>query len=70
MSVDSLDGRSEVRATYTLIDTFNTCTNRDTVFLRSSTTGQFVATFTERGPGLGEYELDPERPANERVDPV
>lgn len=67
LSVDSLDGRSEVRATYTLIDTFNICTNRDTVFLRSSTTGQFVATFTQRGPNLGEYELDPERPANERV---
>ncbi|MEO0733341.1 MAG: hypothetical protein AAFZ52_10940, partial [Bacteroidota bacterium] len=69
LSVDTLDGRSELRATYTLIDTSYQCGGRlvDTVYLRAATEGRFVATFTDRGPAGGEYELDPERPANERV---
>lgn len=69
LAVDSLDGRAEVRATYALIDTSYVCGGLtvDTVFLRSDPGGRFVATFTERGSGAGEYELDPDRPANERV---
>jgi len=39
----------------------------EAAFPSSSTTGRYVATFTERGPGAGEYELDTGRPANERV---
>lgn len=66
LSLDTLSGRSEIRATYQLRDTTN-CLGRDTVFLVSSADGNYVATFTERGAEGGEYELDPDRPANERV---
>ena len=66
LSLDTLEGRSEVRATYLLRDTVD-CRGRDTVYLLSSPAGQYVATFTDRGAAGGEYELDPERPANERV---
>ena len=67
LSLDTLEGRSELRATYALVDTTLICTGRDTVFLRADVNGRYVATFTERGPGQGEYELDTDRPANERV---
>jgi hypothetical protein len=69
LSLDTLDGRAELRATYLQVDTSYLCGGRriDTVFLRNSTAGRFVATFSDRGLGAGEYELDPDRPANERV---
>ena len=66
LSLDTLNGRSEVRATYLLRDTVD-CFGRDTVYLVSSPDGNYVATFTDRTPAGGEYELDPDRPANERV---
>lgn len=66
LSIDTLEGRSEIRATYTLRDTVS-CQGRDTFYLVSSTEGNYVAAFTDRGPNGGEYALDPERPANERV---
>ncbi|TXF89502.1 hypothetical protein FUA23_09865 [Neolewinella aurantiaca] len=69
LSLDTLDGRAEQRATYELRDTSYTCGTRniDTVYLKSSTSGRYVATFTQTGAGLGEYELDTENSANERV---
>ena len=69
LSLDTLDGRAEQRATYLLRDTTYLCGGRrvDTVYLRSSAAGRYVATFTNRGPAGGEYTLDPDRPANERV---
>ncbi|NJC27494.1 hypothetical protein [Neolewinella antarctica] len=69
LSIDTLDGRAEVRATYELQDTFYLCNGirQDTFYLRSSIEGRYVATFTNRGPNGGQYELDPNRPANERV---
>ncbi|MEM9259284.1 MAG: hypothetical protein AAGA62_06520, partial [Bacteroidota bacterium] len=69
LSIDTLNGRAELRATYELVDTIYRCNGRliDTVFLRAATEGRYVATFTDRGFGNGEYELDPDRPANERV---
>jgi hypothetical protein len=69
LSLDTLEGRAEQRATYDLRDTTYTCASItvDTVYLLPSTTGRYVATFTDRGPGGGDYELDPDRPANERV---
>ncbi|OAV43580.1 hypothetical protein [Lewinella sp. 4G2] len=68
-SLDTLGGRSEIRATYELRDTSYACgaETRDTFYLLASSTGTYVATFTDRGPNGGEYELDPDRPANERV---
>jgi hypothetical protein len=69
LSLDTLDGRAEQRATYELRDTSYLCAgvSIDTSYLLNSTAGRYVATFTERGTGFGEYELDTERPANERV---
>ncbi len=69
LSIDSLDTRAEVRATYERVDTSFLCggVRRDTFYLRAATEGAFVATFTDRGFNGGEYELDPDRPANERV---
>lgn len=69
LSLDTLDGRAEQRATYQLRDTSYLCggVSVDTVYLLSSIAGRYVATFTERGTGFGEYELDTDRPANERV---
>ncbi len=69
LSLDTLDGRAEQRATYQLRDTSYLCGGQiiDTVYLLNSTAGRYVATFTERGTGFGEYELDTNRPANERV---
>lgn len=65
LSLDTLGGRSELRATYLLRDTVD-CRGRDTSYLIASSGGNFVATFTNRDDG-GEYQLDPDRPANERV---
>ncbi|MEL7160001.1 MAG: hypothetical protein AAFN92_04525, partial [Bacteroidota bacterium] len=69
LSLDTLDGRSELRATYALVDTSYQCAGVqvDTAYLSADPTGRYVATFTDRGPTGGEYELDPELPANERV---
>jgi hypothetical protein len=69
LSLDTLNGRAEQRATYQLRDTSYLCSgaNIDTSYLLNSTAGRYVATFTERGTGFGEYELDTDRPANERV---
>ena len=68
-SLDTLSGRSEVRATYQLRDTSYFCAGRqvDTVYLLADVDGTYVATFTDRGQAGGEYQLDPDRPANERV---
>ncbi|SEQ31535.1 hypothetical protein SAMN05444359_10841 [Neolewinella agarilytica] len=68
-SLDTLNGRSEVRATYSLVDTTYTCggITRDTFYLLADANGRYIASFTDRGSGNGQYELDPERPANERV---
>ena len=69
LAIDTLDTRAEVRATYERVDTSYVCGGVaiDTFFLRSSVAGRFVATFTERGFNGGLYEIDPDRPANERV---
>lgn len=69
LSLDTLDGRAEQRATYQLRDTSYLCNGImiDTVYLKNTIGGRYVATFTERGIGFGEYELDTDRPANERV---
>lgn len=69
LSLDTLEGRAEQRSTYELRDTTYGCAGSpvDTVYLLPSTTGRYVATFTDRGPGGGDYELDPDRPANERA---
>ncbi|MBC6994811.1 hypothetical protein QWY85_07175 [Neolewinella lacunae] len=69
LSLDTLDTRSELRATYALVDTTlcNGSALIDTVYLRADPEGRYVATFTDRGPNGGEYALDPSRPANERV---
>ncbi|MTB52408.1 hypothetical protein [Lewinella sp. W8] len=64
-SIDTLDGRAELRATYTLVDTV-TCEG-PVQFLRLDPAGRFVATFTDRGPGGGEYVLLSTQQANGRV---
>jgi hypothetical protein len=64
-SIDTLEGRAELRATYDLIDTI-TCVG-NVQFLRLDPEGRFVATFTDRGPGGGEYVLLPDQQANGRV---
>ena len=68
-SIDTLEGREELRATYALRDTLIGCPVEQTYLLPSNDPelGRYVATFTNRGPGGGPYDLDPERPANERV---
>ena len=71
-SVDTLRGRAELRATYELRDTTVNCAGgpRDTTYLLASTdpaTARFVATFTDRGPGGGAYEIAPGQNANGRV---
>ena len=68
-SIDTLDGRSELRSTYELRDTTIGCAVDQTYLLSSNDEGlgRYVATFTDRGPGNGTYTLDPNRPANERI---
>ncbi|WP_116128186.1 hypothetical protein [Lewinella sp. IMCC34183] len=68
-SIDTLEGRAELRATYELRDTVVGCAVTQSYLLSSTDAerGRYVATFTDRGPGGGPYALDPGRPANERV---
>ncbi len=71
-SIDTLTGRQELRATYELRDTLISCDAGpiDTTYLLASTDperGRFVATFTDRGPGGGEYTIDQDLSANGRV---
>ncbi|MBB4080282.1 hypothetical protein GGR28_002912 [Lewinella aquimaris] len=68
-SIDTLNGREELRATYELRDTTIGCAVDQFYLLNSNdpVRGRYVATFTDRGPGGGPYRLDPERPANERI---
>ncbi len=68
-SIDTLDGREELRATYELRDTSIGCAVDQTYLLLSNDAerARYVATFTNRGAGGGPYRLDPNRPANERV---
>ncbi len=68
-SLDTLDGREELRATYELRDTIIACAPQMPYLVSSNNSerGRYVATFTDRGPGGGPYRLDPDRPANERV---
>ncbi|MGB3798410.1 MAG: hypothetical protein WA952_01275, partial [Lewinella sp.] len=68
-SLDTLDGREELRATYQLRDTTLPCAPQMPYLISSNDAdlGRYVATFTDRGPGGGPYRLDPDRPANERV---
>ena len=68
-SIDTLEGREELRATYALRDTVIDCPVDPTYLVQSNdpVLGRYVATFTDRGAGGGAYDLDPARPANERV---
>ncbi len=68
-SIDTLTGREELRATYELRDTLLNCGVAQFYLVNSTDLerGRYVATFTDRGPGGGAYNLDPGRPANERV---
>jgi hypothetical protein len=68
-SIDTLDGREELRTTYELRDTLLVCPVPQQYLLQSNDAelGRFVATFTDRGAGGGPYDLDPERQDNERV---
>ncbi|THH39470.1 hypothetical protein [Neolewinella litorea] len=68
-SIDTLSGREELRATYELLDTVIDCAVTQAYLVNSNdpVRGRYVATFTDRGRGGGPYNLDPDRPANERV---
>jgi hypothetical protein len=68
-SIDTLEGREELRTTYELRDTVIDCPVSQTYLVQSNDAelGRFVATFTDRGAGGGAYDLDPERQDNERV---
>lgn len=69
-SIELLEGRSDQRATYVLVDTLIPCSGERTVFLRytTETAGElYVARFSDLGPGGGDYEIDPTTLANERV---
>lgn len=71
-TIDTLEGPAEQRATYALIDTIVQCTTgpQSVQILRYTTNpeeGRFVATFSNVGPGQGDYVLAPELTANERV---
>lgn len=68
-TIDSLDTGAEQRATYTLVDSLIRCAGRDSLvrFLRYTDNGQLVARFTFVGAGQGDYVLDTEQLANERV---
>ncbi|RME98641.1 MAG: hypothetical protein D6772_08780, partial [Bacteroidetes bacterium] len=68
-TIDTVGANAEQRATYVLVDTILTCNGRDSLmrFLRYDPAGQYVASFTLVGPGLGNYVLDLEQTANERI---
>ncbi|CAH0998909.1 hypothetical protein LEM8419_00211 [Neolewinella maritima] len=68
-SIDTLEGREELRTTYALRDTAIDCAVDQTYLVQSNDPelGRYVATFTDRGVNGGPYDLDPDRPGNERV---
>ena len=71
-TIDSLDATAEQRATYTLVDSLLRCAGRDTLvrFLRYTTdpaVGRLVARFSFVGEGQGDYVLETELLANERI---
>ncbi|MEZ5041943.1 MAG: hypothetical protein R2828_18750 [Saprospiraceae bacterium] len=71
-TIDTLEGNSELRATYELRDTTINCANQDSslqylVYSTDLTKAKYVARFTQVGLGNGLYTLDTETSANERV---
>ena len=68
-SIDTLEGREELRTTYALRDTLIECTGDVSYLVQTNDPelGRYVATFTDRGPNGGAYDLDPNRQDNERV---
>ncbi len=68
-SIDTLEGREELRTTYALRDTLIECAVDQQYLVQSNDAelGRYVATFTDRGANGGAYDLDPDRPGNERI---
>lgn len=71
-TIDTLEQSAATRATYELRDTLVRCNGRDTLltYLSYATDperARYVARFSFVGPGNGDYEIDPEQLANERV---
>ncbi|MEM1214567.1 MAG: hypothetical protein AAGJ82_02695 [Bacteroidota bacterium] len=68
-TINQLDAPDPQRSTYRLVDTLLNCNGQDTVysFLRFDPAGTLVAGFTFLGDGQGNYVLDTEKAANERV---
>ncbi|MCB9275668.1 MAG: hypothetical protein H6564_16600 [Lewinellaceae bacterium] len=71
-SLDTLDEFTPYRAAYKLVDTLLSCFAGDTViqYLQFSTnpdSAHYTARFSYVGPGNGQYTLDTEKAANERV---
>ncbi len=71
-TIDTLEGSGELRATYELRDTIFPCLGADSLgqYLHYSTDqnrATYVARFTQVGQGNGQYILDTETTANERV---
>lgn len=68
-AISRLDAPDSQRATYSEADTLLNCNGRDTLvrYLRFDAVGLLVATFSFVGEGQGNYQLDTEQTANERV---
>lgn len=71
-TIDTLEGSSELRATYELRDTVIACLGPDSLsqyltYSTDQTRGTYIARFTQVGQGNGQYILDTETTANERV---
>ncbi|MBX2870564.1 MAG: hypothetical protein KTR30_00635, partial [Saprospiraceae bacterium] len=71
-TIDTLEGSAELRATYEIRDTILPCLGPDSLgqYLLYSTDlslGTYIARFTQVGQGNGQYILDTETTANERV---
>lgn len=71
-SIDSLEEFVPYRVSYKLIDTVVSCGFQDTVisfllFTTSPDSARYTASFSFVGPGAGQYVLDSEQAANERV---
>ncbi len=68
-TIDTLDSPDSQRATYVFVDTVLVCNgqNIQQQFLRFSSEGLLVARFAFVGNGNGNYELDLNKTANERV---
>ena len=71
-TIDTLDQTAATRATYMLVDTILRCGSQDTVqsFLRYSADteqAKYIARFSFVGAGNGDYEIDTENIANEKV---